>query len=260
MAAPAWHDVLSRKQMLGIVAVLEACEDGGGGQTFKELLAEAISTHFGVRDVTFFHGATYPQIFADPAPLLTGATAPLLDVYQEEWHEKDIFATPQARRVLTRTGFTTLDQLARLPMPQHSYVVDYLNPNGMETAAALHLPLADGEALVGMFDRVLSWDESDYAAIRVLTRQLRARSVLIRAGEAVVADDRLDRLTPRQIEVADLISDGLSNHEIAQVLSLSEQSVKKYVSRIFEVTGHRNRSELATAVLRRQVGGAGAHG
>ena len=44
--------------------------------------------------------------------------------------------------------------------------------------------------------------------------------------------------------------DGLSNAEIAQRLSLSELSVKKYVSRIFDAAGLRNRAELATAVLR----------
>ncbi|MBY4576200.1 hypothetical protein ACN94_22060 [Gordonia paraffinivorans] len=53
------------------------------------------------------------------------------------------------------------------------------------------------------------------------------------------------------MEVAALVSEGLSNAEIADRLFLSEQSVKKYMSRIFEATGWRNRSEVAAAVLRR---------
>ncbi|WP_431839533.1 response regulator transcription factor [Gordonia hongkongensis] len=234
--------------MLGVLAVLEQCEHAAGGQDFKEGLVEAISTYFGVRDVTFFHGRTYSEIFDDPAPLLTGAAAPLLRDYRERWRDKDIFALPRARRVLTAEGFATLEELSRLPVPQRSYVVDYLHPNDMETASALHLPLSDGEALVGMFDRVRKRDESDLLAMRILARQLRARSTTVSASLESV--DPLAALTPRQLEVAELVSDGLSNAEIAQRLSLSELSVKKYVSRILDAAGLRNRAELATAVLR----------
>lgn len=241
-----WQDQLSRRQMVGILAVLEQCEDTDSGPAFKEGLVEAISMHFGVRDVTFFHGRTYSEIFDDPSPILTGAAAPLLRDYRERWRDKDIFDLPSARRVLTAEGFATLDELARLPVPQRSYVVDYLHPNEMETASALHLPLADGEALVGMFDKG-RWDDSDVAAMRILARQLRARSSTVSAAQAQV--DVLGGLAPRQIEVAELVSDGLSNAEIAERLSLSELSVKKYVSRIFAATGLRNRSELAAAVV-----------
>lgn len=251
MAAGTWHDQLSKRQMVGILAVLEVCEEAGGGENFKESLVEAISSYFGVRDVTFFHGPTFPEIFDDPAPLLRGATEPLLSVYHEKWQDKDVFALPQARRVLTGSGFATLDELSRLPSPQRSYVVDYLNPNDMDTASAMHLPFADGEALIGMFDQVRSWDETDLLAVRMLVRQLRARTPAIAAAVEQAAADPLEHLTPRQLEVAELVSDGLSNSEIARELSLSELSIKKYISRIFDVTGHRNRSELATAVLRR---------
>lgn len=252
MSLHSWQQLLSRKQMLGVLSVLDACSDPQtGGQTFKETLAEAIATQFGVRDVTFFHGRSYPDIFADPKPLLAGATARLLPAYREKWCDKDIFTLPQARRRLTAEGFVTLEELARLPRPQHSYVVDYLNPNDMHTASAMHLRLADGEALVGMFDRIRPWEEADLIAIRLLAKQLRARAVTISAATRTTAADPLAGLSPRQIEVAELVSDGLSNHEIAAALCLSELSVKKYVSRIFEITGHRNRAELATAVLRR---------
>ncbi|MEE2061653.1 helix-turn-helix transcriptional regulator [Rhodococcus artemisiae] len=245
----AWQDQLSRKQMLGILAVLDQCEESGGGHAFKEGLVDAISTYFGVRDVTFFHGRTFPDIFDDPAPLLTGAASPLLPTYHDRWRDKDIFALPLSRRVLTTSGFASLDELSHLPSPQRSYVVDYLRPHDMYTASALHLPLADGEALIGMFGTVRPWDESDLVAMRVLARQLRTRTVTVAAAEQPV--DPLKGLTPRQFEVAELVSDGLSNSEIAERLFLSELSVKKYISRIFDTTGHRNRSELAIAVLRR---------
>lgn len=257
MERRAWHDELSRKQVLGILAVLEHCEEAGGGKTFKEALVHAISTHFGVRDVTFFHGRTYAEIFDDPAPVLTGVAAPLLPVYHEQWRDKDVFALPRSRRVLTSCGFATLDELPRLPSPQHSYVVDYLRPNDIGTASAIHLPLADGQALVGMFDKVRSWDRSDLIAMRVLARHLRSRTTTVVVTDNPV--DTLGNLTRRQLEVAELVGHGLSNAEIAERLSLSELSIKKYMSRIFDATGLRNRSELAIAVLRRDRGPRAQH-
>ncbi|MBM7369009.1 helix-turn-helix transcriptional regulator [Gordonia hydrophobica] len=243
------HEVLSARQMRAVLSVLERCEELDDGPSFRVGLADAVASAFGVGNMTFFHGRTFSTIFDDPAPLLTGATASLLPVYQERWRDKDIFALPEARTMLTTRGFATMDELARLPRPQHSYVVDYLVPHGIACASAIHLTLADGEALLGMFDADGVWDDADLIAIRLLARQLRARSVTVSAAAA--STDAFVGLTPRQNDVAALVSEGLSNAEIAAQLFLSELSIKKYVSRIFEVTGFRNRSELATAWLRR---------
>lgn len=243
-------EALSDRHLRAVLSVLERCDGLDDGPSFREGLAEAVASAFGVGNMTFFHGATYSTIFDDPAPLLTGSTAALLPHYQERWRDKDIFAMPAAQRALSTNGFATVDELSRLPRPQHSYVVDYLKPNGIAQASAIHLTMADGEALLGMFDEAGIWDEADVIAIRMLARQLRARSVTVSAS--VTPIDVLAGLTPRQREVAALVSEGLSNAEVAERLFLSELSVKKYVSRIFEVSGCRNRSELATAWLRRR--------
>ncbi|QSE91341.1 response regulator transcription factor [Rhodococcus pseudokoreensis] len=253
MGTGSWRDVLSRSQMHGILEVLESCCDVDEPADYKRTVVESIATVFRVRDVTFFFGPTFADIFADPAPLLTGAASPLLHEYHARWRDKDIFALPEARRSLTDNGFISLDHLHALPAPQRSYVEDYLHPHGMGTASALHLRFADGEALVGMFDRERSWDASESLAVQVLARQLRAqgRSMLLSGTGDADAVDPLGSLTPRQMQVAELVSDGLSNNEIAEVLSLSEFTVKKYVSRIFESTGLRNRASLTACVLRR---------
>lgn len=251
MSTGSWKDVLSRSQMHGILEVLESCCAVDEPADYKRTVVESIATVFRVRDVTFFFGPTYADIFADPAPLLTGAASPLLHEYHARWRDKDIFALPEARRSLTDTGFISLDHLHALPAPQRSYVEDYLHPHGMGTASALHLRLADGEALVGMFDRERSWDASETLAVQCLARQLRAQSRSLRLAGDDGPVDPLGSLTPRQMQVAELVSDGLSNNEIAEVLSLSEFTVKKYVSRIFEATGLKNRASLAACVLRR---------
>lgn len=250
----SWQDTLSAEHLRRILEVLDVCRTSGGGARFKENLVDAIATVFDVRDVTFFFGKTYPTLFADPAPLLTGAAEPLLREYQERWQDKDVFALPQARRALTDDGFATLDDLARLPVPQKSYVEDYLAPHGMGTASAIHLRFVDGEALVGMFDRERYWNHGDITAMRLLASHLRVTSRAVSIGVDVDTTDPLEGLTPRQIEVAELISDGLTNAEIATELTLTEMTVKKYVSRIFEATGLRNRAALTASMLRRRHG------
>ncbi|MET0318978.1 MAG: helix-turn-helix transcriptional regulator, partial [Rhodococcus fascians] len=88
----SWQDVLSAEHMRRILEVLEVARSSAGGTRYKEALVDAIATVFDVRDVTFFFGTTYPTVFADPAPLLTGAAEPLLREYQERWRDKDVFA------------------------------------------------------------------------------------------------------------------------------------------------------------------------
>lgn len=51
-------------------------------------------------------------------------------------------------------------------------------------------------------------------------------------------------LTKREAEIAILISKGLSNREIAEEFVISEATVKKHVSNIFEKTGIEKREQL----------------
>ena len=54
-----------------------------------------------------------------------------------------------------------------------------------------------------------------------------------------------DRLTARELEVAGLVADGLTNAEVAAVLFLSSGTVRKHLDNIFAKTGARNRTVLA---------------
>jgi DNA-binding NarL/FixJ family response regulator len=51
-------------------------------------------------------------------------------------------------------------------------------------------------------------------------------------------------LTPREEQVVALVADGLSNREVAHELRLSENTVKKYIFRIFDKLGISSRVEL----------------
>ncbi|GAC1434862.1 MAG: response regulator transcription factor [Terriglobales bacterium] len=54
----------------------------------------------------------------------------------------------------------------------------------------------------------------------------------------------LNLLTPREEQVVSLVADGLSNRAVADELSLSEHTVKKYMFRIFDKLGVFSRVEL----------------
>ena len=52
-------------------------------------------------------------------------------------------------------------------------------------------------------------------------------------------------LTERERQIVEAIAGGASNRDVAQALSVSEQTVKNHLSRIFEKCGVSNRTELA---------------
>jgi DNA-binding NarL/FixJ family response regulator len=56
-------------------------------------------------------------------------------------------------------------------------------------------------------------------------------------------------LTSREEQVVALVTDGLSNRDVANELGLSEHTVKKYLFRIFEKLGISSRVELVLYAL-----------
>jgi DNA-binding NarL/FixJ family response regulator len=54
-------------------------------------------------------------------------------------------------------------------------------------------------------------------------------------------------LTPRERQVAALICQGFTNHQIARQLSISPETVKSHASNILHKLGHPRRSSLRAA-------------
>ena len=61
----------------------------------------------------------------------------------------------------------------------------------------------------------------------------------------MAAHDRLWELTPRERQVAALVSEGLSNPEIARRLGIGEQTARTHVSNVLSKLGVSSRREVA---------------
>ena len=64
-------------------------------------------------------------------------------------------------------------------------------------------------------------------------------------------DDRIDEpLTPREIDVLELLTEGLPNKAIAERLGISDQTVKFHIASILGKLGATNRTETVRRALR----------
>lgn len=59
------------------------------------------------------------------------------------------------------------------------------------------------------------------------------------------------RLTPREVEVADLVAQGLTNRQIADELVVTEATAAKHVEHILDRLGFNTRAQIAAWAARR---------
>jgi DNA-binding NarL/FixJ family response regulator len=76
-------------------------------------------------------------------------------------------------------------------------------------------------------------------------------SVVVRhlAGETQLAAE--ERLTPREMEVLRLVSEGLTNHQIARRLGLSVRTVEAHLTHVYDKLGVASRTEAVLLAHRR---------
>jgi DNA-binding NarL/FixJ family response regulator len=84
-------------------------------------------------------------------------------------------------------------------------------------------------------------------AVRALIRDYLERA---RAGEPL----REDPLTPREIEIVQLIAESHTSRDIADLLTISEKTVERHRANILEKLGLRDRVELTRYAIRRGLG------
>jgi len=104
-------------------------------------------------------------------------------------------------------------------------------------------PLLNGSAhVVGEFDSL--------AAARAVA--LRGDAILIAPDASSTDEDEFDEpLTAREVQVLELLAEGLPNKAIAERLRISDQTVKFHVSSISAKLGARNRTDAVRRAVRR---------
>ncbi len=80
---------------------------------------------------------------------------------------------------------------------------------------------------------------------RALVPKLLEGLSVVRDDESASCTDRFSVLTPREIEIARLIGQGVSNKRIARHLAIAEQTVKGHLTAIFRKIGVVDRTKLA---------------
>jgi DNA-binding NarL/FixJ family response regulator len=130
------------------------------------------------------------------------------------------------------------------------------------TLQAAFARLALGRALVAAGDRkraitVFREAEQDFGRsgshrarddARRELRKLGARAEP--RGPAAAGDSGVGALTPREREIADLVTDRMTNREIAAALFLSDKTVESHIRNIFMKLGVSSRVEVARAIER----------
>jgi len=149
----------------------------------------------------------------------------------------------------------------------HVVVMDSAMPGMSGIAATRAIVEGDSGAMVLMLSmhseetlvrQALAAGAKGYVLKSALDLDLAAAVKKVFAGElvvdpAVVREPRLgeerSRLTPRELEVLQLICDGLSNREIAARLGLSANTVAVHRSRIMNALGVHKTAELVMYAL-----------
>jgi DNA-binding CsgD family transcriptional regulator/tetratricopeptide (TPR) repeat protein len=77
-------------------------------------------------------------------------------------------------------------------------------------------------------------------------------------GPAAPGDSGVDALTKRELEIADLVTDRMTNREIAASLFLSDKTIESHIRNIFHKLGVSSRVEIARVIERDRRQGKGA--
>jgi two-component system, NarL family, response regulator LiaR len=102
-------------------------------------------------------------------------------------------------------------------------------------------------AIYGVLIAILFAGTGIWLGTRLLAPRERIVEVAVAANKLDPVPDEAARerlgITPRELEVLQLVARGLSNREIGETLFVSENTVKTHCSRVFDKLGARRRTE-----------------
>lgn len=101
------------------------------------------------------------------------------------------------------------------------------------------------EAILGAIEQILNGrNVIDHKVMLRLAALMGAKEPQKEVQSEVLAPD----MTEREKEICTLMAEGLTNHQIAEKLYISEGTVKNYISSIYDKTGIHDRAKLIVAM------------
>ena len=167
---------------------------------------------------------------------------------------------------------TAAEALARIPpLRPDVAVLDVRLPDGDGVQVCRDVRAADPEIrclmLTSFADDEALFDASVAGASGYVLKQIKGTDIVdairrVAAGESLLdpdatqrvlerirnppaPDERLAALTPQETRILELITDGLTNRQIAEAMFLAEKTVKNYVSNLLSKLGMERRTQAA---------------
>jgi RNA polymerase sigma factor (sigma-70 family) len=205
-------------------------------------------------------------LICDDHPMFRGGLAAAIGAEDDFCVVAEVGTVGELRQALAHTSTDLVLLDIDLPDGSGSDLVAEVAARSAVVMISAH----DAPGLVrrAMEDGALGYIRKDADPVEVLRLVRRAASgrtalsseMAMRVAESLrrdpderAFDQNLAALTPRQREVVSLVAEGHSNREIADRLCISEGTVKNYLTRILEVTGASDRTNLAVLVVRHQM-------
>jgi DNA-binding CsgD family transcriptional regulator len=165
----------------------------------------------------------------------------VIEEYFERWRHVDPLASGPARADFTELGWTNVERIyASLDPSRRRFCDDFMRRVRIAAELSVRIPAGGTDGYLTLQDQdTLGPREYEIAAMLApeLARLLRAR--LPRRIPGV--------LTAREAHVVELVSLGFANAEIATVLGVEADTVKKHVSSAMAKLGTNRRTQLAVA-------------
>jgi len=120
-----------------------------------------------------------------------------------------------------------------------------------EERARLRASLNGSLRVVGEFPTLSAAETSAIEADGILVASASLAEAFGGGGPALEQDELPEPLTPREIQVLELLAEGLPNKAIADRLQISDQTVKFHVASIAGKLGAANRTDAVRRAVRR---------
>jgi DNA-binding CsgD family transcriptional regulator len=223
-------------------AVLDTVERARSVGEFLTLTLDSLDEHLGIQRSAFMLGLSDGALPGRRAytGLQHGLLPHVMEEYFERWFHVDAFTTDVARSVYARDGrATTAGIYSQLDTPHRRYVDEFLRRNGDHYQLSFRLV---GAGWTDGFLTVAGSEAPDKRAEQVLATLAPALTELLRR---YLPRGVAGALSTRESQIAELVTQGFANRQIAQIMCIEEDTVKKHVAHAATKLGLRGRTQLA---------------